>query len=195
MTALLTPPPTAAPPAPAGAGLMTAAEFAALPDDGRLLELIKGKVVELSRPKPRHGKVCSRIAYLIERWHEGRDAGHVMSNDTGVLLAEGPDTVVGPDVAFVSYERLPKDADLDEYMPAPELAVEVKSEHDSWPELIERAGAFLVAGSQVVVVADPFTATVRVFAADRTETLDGGETLRLPEALPGFEAPVAELFP
>ena len=46
----------------------------------------------------------------------------------------------------------------------------------------------------VVLVADPFTQTVRVFADDRTETLTAEMTLGQIAAMPGFEVPVADLF-
>jgi hypothetical protein len=40
--------------------LLTAEEFAALPDDGRPKELVRGRVVLLNVPYPRHGDICSK---------------------------------------------------------------------------------------------------------------------------------------
>lgn len=48
--------------------LVTAEEFARLPDDGNLTELVRGKLVRMPPPAPFHGLLCIEIAYLIRHF-------------------------------------------------------------------------------------------------------------------------------
>src|SRR5438874_4268932 len=87
--------------------LLTAEEYGRRPDDGRKTELVRGEVVEVNMPYPRHGQICCQIAYLLRRFQEDRPIGHVLTNDSGVVTEHDPDTVRGPDVAFYSFTRVP----------------------------------------------------------------------------------------
>src|SRR3954468_9209856 len=82
--------------------LISAEEFAKMPDpaDGSRLELVRGEVLVMPPPKGKHGIVCSRISRFLGNHVEPKRLGWVTSNDTGVVLEKGPDTVRGPDVAF-----------------------------------------------------------------------------------------------
>jgi Uma2 family endonuclease len=43
---------------------LTAAEFAALPDEpDSVMELVRGEIVRMPKPKPRHGRIANRIAF------------------------------------------------------------------------------------------------------------------------------------
>ena len=53
--------------------LLTAEEFAALPDPGHPEELVRGKVVPMAMPKPRLGQICYKTARILG----GRAPGHV----------------------------------------------------------------------------------------------------------------------
>ncbi len=88
--------------------LMTAEEFAARPDDGIPTELIRGRMTRMNLPKPLHGLVCFKAALKIGGFVDQHKLGWVFSNDSGVITERGPDSVRGPDLAFCSYERLPK---------------------------------------------------------------------------------------
>ena len=176
---------------------MTAADYAKMPDPGYPTELIRGEVVESSRPKPLHGKVCFKLCRLLDEYLDDHDIGHGVGNDAGFLLEENPDTVRGPDVAFYSYDRLPADADLTEYPTvAPELAFEVLSESDTWTEVMEKVDRMLEAGVQVVLLLDPPSRAVTLVTADGPHrTLTAADSLELPDVLPGWKVPVARLFP
>lgn len=49
---------------------LTAEEFAELPDDGNMYELVRGKLVMMSRPDWRHGQLALRIGALLLRFVE-----------------------------------------------------------------------------------------------------------------------------
>ena len=88
--------------------LMTAEEFGQRPDSGSPEELVQGKVIDLAPPDRRHGYVCGQAYFLLRLFVEAHDLGRVMSNDSGVITERGPDTVRGADVAYYSYDRLPR---------------------------------------------------------------------------------------
>src|SRR5262245_1735257 len=76
-------------------------DFVSRPENAdRMFELRRGEVVELSRPKTPHGIVCVRIGTRLQNYADQVGRGYVTSNDAGVVLAESPGTVVGPDVAY-----------------------------------------------------------------------------------------------
>jgi Uma2 family endonuclease len=123
-------------PAAVAEKLISAEEYADMADSSRCTELVRGRIVELTPPKPRHGRICVRIAALLEGFVDEHGLGRVIGNDSGVITERGPDTVRGADVAFYSYARLPQNADLDDYPASPpELVVEVKSPTDRWSDM------------------------------------------------------------
>src|SRR4051812_1645700 len=108
--------------------LLTAEEFAERPDPGYPEELVRGRIVPMTVPKPRHGEICVEACFILKSWVRDHDLGRVLSNDSGVITQRGPDTVRGADVAFYSYTRVPKGPLPDRYLDvAPDLVVEVLS--------------------------------------------------------------------
>ena len=90
--------------------LITADEFLAWPDEpGFRQELIRGEVVTMSLPGWRHGEVALKIGRLIGNYVEASELGKTYAAETGFIVERDPDTVRGPDVAFVRTERLADD--------------------------------------------------------------------------------------
>jgi Uma2 family endonuclease len=176
--------------------LLTAEEYARLPDNGRPTELVRGRVVPMNVPYPRHGQICSKVVRILGDYAEVHDLGHVIGNDGGVVTERGPDTVRGPDVAFYSFGRVARGPLPHGYLPVvPELAFEVRSHTDRWPKLLAKVAEYLDAGVTVVCVLDERTQTAQVYTADEPGRLvpaDG--TLILPEVLGEFQVPVHRFF-
>lgn len=114
----------------------------------------------------------------------------------GFILAVDPPTVRGPDVAFISSDRLPDGPLPDGFWPlAPDLAVEVVSPSNSAAHMQEKVLQYLDTGSREVWVIQPATRTVEVWRPDTSMrivredgTLDGGDVI------PGFRLAIADLF-
>ena len=177
--------------------LMTAQEFFLLPDDGIPRELVRGRIVTMNVPAPRHGYYCGRISRLLGNFVEDEsDLGRVVTNDSGVITERDPDTVRGPDVSYFSYERLPRGPIPDGYLDVvPDAAFEVRSPSDHWARTLARVQELLDAGVKVVCVLDPRTESITVFTSDNPpQTLYKGDNLSLPTVLPGFELPVSRIF-
>lgn len=179
--------------------LMTADEFwefvHLLENENRHFELIRGEVVEVSRPTHPHGRVCFRVGMLIEQYAERVGKGYVVTNDSGVVLSEDPDTVVGPDVAYFTNvntftDMNPKWADV-----PPVMVAEVQSPNDRPNSLIAEIRDYLRHGVKLVWLVDYEERTVAVFRPNltpdvftETQELTGGEEL------PGFTCRVADFF-
>lgn len=185
---------TIAPP-PAPPALLTAEEFAQRYADQRA-ELVKGRVVELPMPHLKHGKVCYRVTMALGAFVEAHDLGHVMTNDSWVVVERGPDTVRGSDVCFIGYAKLPKGKVPDGLLDViPDLVFEVRSPSDRWTDMIAKMLECLGAGVPVVVILDPRTESASVFRPDDRQVIfEASDTLTLPDVLPGFAVPVRSLF-
>ncbi|HET6575817.1 MAG TPA: Uma2 family endonuclease [Fimbriiglobus sp.] len=175
--------------------LLTAEQYAGLPDDGRATELVKGKVVDMPSPKPEHGYYCANIVSALQEHVRPRDLGRVVSNDSGVVTTRGPDSVRGPDVAYYSYERVPKGPLPKGYWPAPELVFEVRSPSDRLSDLYAKISEYIKAGVKVVCLVDPDKATVLIYPGEEfLRMLGATDDLTLSEVLPEFRVPVRQLF-
>src|SRR5690348_12208093 len=147
--------------------LLTAQEYWLLPDDGRPTELVRGRIVPMNMPSPRHGQICSKIDRLLGNFAEEHNLGHVVCNDAGVITERDPDTVRDPDVAFYSYGRVPRGRLPEGYLPVvPELVFEVRSPSDRWSEILTKVAEYLEAGVGTVCVLDPQTETAHLHFAE-----------------------------
>jgi Uma2 family endonuclease len=177
------------------AKLMTAEEFALLPDDGTRQELVRGEVVSMPRPNWKHGEIAFNVAMAIKTYLRGNRIGRV-SVEGGVIVERNPDTVRGPDVSFMSKERMPLDAEMDCYAEgAPDLCVEVLSPSNTPKKFNEKLSEYFTGGAKLVWVVDPDTRSVKAYSSAKKKrvieadgTIDGGDVL------PGFSCPVSEFF-
>lgn len=175
--------------------LITAAEFAEMPNPGYPQELVRGVIVNMTPPKFRHGKVCNRIAYLLTGFVDGHQLGHVVGNDSGVITEQDPDTVRGPDVYFVSYAKVPLDANPEYLTVAPDAVFEVLSPSDRWSEVLKKVAEYLLCGVPAVYVLDPELSRIHCYYPNHPE-----EILERPQQLKGvgplenFLVPVAKFF-
>lgn len=175
---------------------LDAAEYAQLPDRGRPTELVRGRVVEMNVPAPRHGEICANITTLINPHVRGQGMGRVVSNDGGIVTERDPDTVRGGDVSYYSYARVPQGPLPAGYLSVvPEIVFEVRSPSDRWSRLITKAGEYLEAGVVVVCLLDQVSETVQVYRPDELpRTLHADDELHLPDVLGEIRIPVRRFF-
>lgn len=177
--------------------LMTAEEYCLLPDNGQPTELIRGKVVPVNMPRLRHGQICARVSYLLQRHLDDHPLGRVVINDSGVPTERGPDTVRGADIAFFSYAHVPAGRlPTRGYLPfPPEVVFEVRSPFDRWPAILAKVAEYLTAGVAVVCVLDDATEAAHVYTSDDPgRVLTGKDMLTLPGVLPEFQVEVRRFF-
>ncbi|MCY3945973.1 MAG: Uma2 family endonuclease [Anaerolineaceae bacterium] len=79
---------------------------------------------------------------------------------------------------------------------APLLAVEIRSDSNTWPELREKAARYLEHGTQMVWLVDMDERAVELHrAGESVQTLAGDDLIDGGAVLPGFRLPVSDLFP
>ena len=180
---------------PARARLLTAEEFARIPDDDQHYELVEGRVVRMSPPGSRHGALATRIAAVLHQHVDARHLGTVLT-PAGFRIATDPDTVREPDVAFVRTERLPSTGIPDGFWPGPpDLAVEIRSPGDRPATIRGKVRDYLARGVPVVWVLDPKGKTVTVHRGESPSmTLGMDDEIAAAEILPGFSCAVRRFF-
>jgi Uma2 family endonuclease len=175
---------------------LSAEEFAQRPDPGYPEELVRGRIVPMPMPKPRHGEICSRAVRFLGNVAEDRDLGRVLGYDTGVITERDPDTVRGADVSFYSFARVPKGPLPDHYRDVPpDLVVEVLSPNDRWPKVLAKVAEYLDAGTTVVLVLDDQRRLAHLYRADGAMRMLGPhEELTIPDIFGDFQVRVGRFF-
>jgi len=176
---------------------VTAEEYKLLPDptDGTRLELVAGEVLAMPRPTWEHGEIAGNIFMTIKVFLKQKPIGRV-TVEGGVLTERDPDTVRGPDVSFMSKERMPLSERMNKFADqTPDLCVEVLSESNTRRQLNDKIKEYFFTGARMVWVVDPDERSITVYREpDRGSLLKEAATLDGGDVLPGFECKVADLF-
>ena len=175
---------------------LTERELMNLPEDGYRHELLEGFLLAEPRPAWGHGDLQTRFARLLGNHVAAGRLGKVVV-ESGFVLARDPDTVYGPDVAFVSRDRLaanpPEPSRF--FEGAPDLAVEILSPSNRIGEIHAKVADYLAAGARLVWVVDPRERTVTTYRTLLAPNVKKGQDLLSGEdVLPGFEIAAAAIF-
>lgn len=172
---------------------MTVEEFENLDDDDRYRhELIKGELLTMPSPKPLHGRIVANLTFLLLQHTRADRLGDVHA-ESGYHLERNPDTVLGPDVSFVSRERVNRTDDT-YYKGPPDLAIEVLSPGDRKSYVERKLAIWLETGTRSVWLVNPRRRTVEVISSlDDRRMLHEDDEL-VDDTLPGFRVKVSEIF-
>lgn len=175
--------------------LLTVEENVRVDSSDRLTELVCGRIVEHPFPSSRHGFVCGQIIHALATFERQGNFGRAVAY-SGIITQRNPDTLRGADASIYSFQRLPPDADLDQYPSVPpEIVIEVKDSADSWPDIAEKVAEYLQVGVDVVCVIDPVQRVAVVHATDAPpRILSAEQVLEFPKILPGFQVGVGQLL-
>ena len=181
---------------PLRAGERTVEDLYVMPDDGYRYELQAGLLVSEPLPGGRHGMVTAAVAEILRAHVKKQRLGVVFAGDSGFILARKPDTVRGPDVAFVSRERYERSGDTAKaFAGAPDLAVEVLSPSNTATGMHAKVADYLAAGTRRVWIVDPEVRAVTVYASLLwPQVFREDELLEGDDVIPGFQVRVGELF-
>ncbi|MBE0703703.1 MAG: Uma2 family endonuclease [Afipia sp.] len=181
---------------------LSAEEFAAIAQSPeyaeKLIELVNGEIVEMSKPGGKHGIRAMSVGAQLHNFVMAHNLGWVTAAETGYILGRSPsgrDTVRGLDVAFVTRERAP-DGLPDGLVPfAPDFAAEIISPGNSAADIHAKVRELLRAGTRLIWLFYPDTETVVVHTPpsdaqtlERDALLDGGDVL------PGFTLAAKDIF-
>lgn len=164
-------------------------------------ELIDGEVVEVEEMGFYSSEIANRLRDELHDYGKSKQVGRArMEVLYPIPTKDDPGRLRRPDAAFATFERWPMDHPVSfQGNPAnfvPDLVVEVISPSDNGDDVVSKLNEYLRAGVRMVWLIWPneqqlysYTApkAVRIFSAE--DVLDGGDVL------PGFQVPMASLFP
>jgi Uma2 family endonuclease len=162
--------------------------------ENRLFELVDGVLVEKAI-----GALESLLAAMLARhlWNfaDEHDLGVVLGADGMLRLRLR--LVRIPDVAFISWDRLPGNEFPTVPIPdlIPDLAVEVISPSNTKKEMARKLREYFQAGVRLVWYVYPKTRTVEVYTAlQKVRRLRNNQVLDGGAVLPGFTLSLPQLF-
>jgi Uma2 family endonuclease len=170
--------------------LTTADELLRMPDDGVRYELVRGELKKMSPAGEEHCDIAAEILTRLRPYVRKQKLGNAYGSSLGFMLFRNPDTVRDPDVSFVRAERVVK---TKKYFPgAPDLAFEVMSPNDRYPEVLVKKDEYLHAGAQAVVIIDPPRRLVEIHRPAGVTTVE--DVLAVDDIVPGWQLPLSDIF-
>ena len=157
------------------------------------LELVDGKIIIMGPSDIVSSEIGLEFGSLLRNWVKPRKLGRVFESSGGFILPNS--NVTAPDVSFVTADRLKQSkryfAEL-----VPDLVVEIKSQSDRLKPLREKIQSFIKSGAKVGILIDPDKRTVTIYTPKaQPVVLRDGDTISIPQLLPGWEIAVTELWP
>jgi Uma2 family endonuclease len=176
--------------------LMTAEELLQLPDDDLRHELINGELITMPLPKLPHGRAATHLGVPLAQFVLENDLGEVYIGDIGYQVTWNPDTVIAPDVTFVSKQRLEEEGEIEGYgQGPPDLAVEVFSPGYRPGKVSKRISRLFSFGTKQVWVVNLKHRTVAVHRSESDiTTFSGSDYLEAPDLFPGFRISLDKIF-
>ena len=175
--------------------LMTAEELLELTDRSVRHELINVELITMSLPGLPHCRITMRLGGPLLHFVLAHELGEVYDH-SGFHLTVNPDTVLGPDLAFISKHRLREAAEDKGYWPGPpDIAVEVLSPSDRPSRVRTRISLWFEHGVKQLWIVNQKDHTVTVYRSpsDAT-TFSGSDYLEAQDLLPGFKLSLDRIF-
>jgi Uma2 family endonuclease len=172
--------------------LMTAEELGNLPDEPLRHELIKGELLTMPLPKHEHMRVATNLTVILAQYVRANRLGEVYV-EGGYKLESDPDTVLGPDVSFVSRNRIALSPEGYHDGP-PDLAIEVLSPGDRRGKVEHKLSLWLEFGTRSVWLVNPRKRTVEIIASTGERRLLHDTDELVDDTVPGFRVKVSEIF-
>jgi Uma2 family endonuclease len=124
------------------------------------------------------------------------DLGELYITDVGFQLTWNPDTVLGPDISFISKARLEEMGEIEGYWPGPpDLAVEVLSPGYPPGRANKRKSLWLSFGTRQVWIVDLRHSTITIYRSPSdVTTFSGSDVLEAQDLFPGFRLSLDKIF-
>ena len=161
----------------------------------RNLELDCGEVTEVPPPIRGHGFYCWLVIKLLTEYVTRRGTGHLLTNDTGIIVGRDPDILRGADVMVFLRSTTMADFQGKYVEDIPDLIVEIVSPSDKPKQLNRRVDQYLRRGIPLIWMIYPDQRIVYVHRpTEFNKVLDESDELTGNGVLPEFSCRVADLF-
>jgi len=170
-------------------------EFLRMPGNEHC-EWIDGDVLPMAKTTLEHARITGRLIFFLMRHVHEHGGGVVLSESAHyrVSLPDGRPAIRRCDVSFIATDDPAALAASSPHEGAADLAVEVVSRHDVYPDVTEKVRMWLANGAQLVWVLD-HDRVASVYRSDATAALLGPDDALDGEAvLPGFRCNVREIY-
>jgi len=167
-----------------------------LPEAKPALEWVRGRVLQKVSPRRKHALAQARFASALDAWAEANGSGTVGTEWEFRLQPPGEiRRPLVPDVAYISFERLPFDESSATDIPpvAPDAVVEVLSPGDHQEDVDDKLRVYLACGVLVIFLADTKSRRVDAYDVEGVTIFQATDPVEHP-ALPGFSMPASRLF-
>ncbi len=141
--------------------VLTYADYAALPDDGRRYEIHEGKLSVTTTPGTKHQEVTGNLLVALHVHVTTQGLGKVFPARTDVILSDL--TVVEPDIVYVATDRLGLISERG-IEGAPTLVVEILSPSTAQTDRHTKMQLYARHGVPWYWIVDPDSRTVEVYA-------------------------------
>jgi Uma2 family endonuclease len=165
-----------------------------LPETKPETEWVRGRALQKVSPTWNHSRLQGALFLALSAW--GADRGEIgIEWRFRVTPPEAITRPLVPDLSFVRNERLRPFSDDEIQIPllSPDVAFEILSPDDRRPDVEDKVAVYLCAGTELVVLVDPWARTVTLVDAQVRRLLGERDTLEHP-ALPGFSLRLERLF-
>jgi Uma2 family endonuclease len=168
-----------------------------LPDNVKpALEWVNGRALQKVSPRREHALAQGRFFAALDAWARKNRRGTVGTEWRFQVKPPGEvRRSLVPDVAFLSYERMPRRLQRITSVPrcSPDAVVEVSSPGDRRADMQEKVRVYLQAGTAVVFEVDPRRKIVAIRDVRETRIVRKTDVVTH-DSLPGFKMWVRFLF-
>jgi Uma2 family endonuclease len=174
--------------------LLSAEEFDNYPfEEDKRYELDEGELIEMTRPAYKHNRVVQNLLITLVLYFRQNPIGEALLSEN--LYALSPSTRRSPDVAVILGDRRTELWDAKVIHIVPDIAVEVLSPSETSTAIHRKMKQYFQAGVKQVWLVDPEDQTAEIWTGPTLPETELKATDSVTSTLlPGFSAPLADLF-
>ena len=158
-------------------------------------ELVQGDLVKMSPTSEVHGFVGGDLFLTLSSYVKTCKLGKCASSETGFIININPDSVLAPDWAFISSNRVPEKLSEKFSRVVPDAVLEVRSPSDRPVEVRKKMELWVEAGVRLAWEYNPRTKLMTVYRPDKEPQEIGlDEIVSGEDVIPGFSMTLREML-
>ena len=176
--------------------LFTYDEYKTLPETGPQYQLVEGDLIVTPAPNTRHQRISRNLEFLLHQYAKNTGVGEVFYAPFDVILSDT--NVFQPDILFIrtkNRDRITKQG----LRGVPDLVIEILSPATAEMDRGIKRKLYARYGVEELWLIDPQEDTIEIYNllidAQRPDKCFKDEEAIHSGILPGFKAPLSEIFP